>query len=91
MIDILLTRLKAHSSYMAPRIHGDKKRIEFIRVMNVVIENIRNNNGDCFLGIGTNKHGGLNEALIMCDNVYKNTDVRFGTAERDSNFYLERL
>ena len=91
MHDILLLRLRAHASYLTPRIHNTKKREEFIRVMNVVIKNIDDMTSDFLIGIGSNRHEGLTMALEVVDDVYENTAVRFGIGQRDPNFYLERL
>lgn len=91
MHDIILARLNAHLSYLAPRLVGEKRKVEFIGAMNIIIGNIRDIQSDYLLGIGMCRKGGISLAKDITEDIIRNTELRFGHAGRTGDFMLERL
>jgi hypothetical protein len=85
---IILTRFKAHANYISPRIYSKKKRAEFDRVCASIIKQAESN-GEPYLE--SDRHGGVNLAVDVMEDIIKTTLERFGDDGRTGDFYMEKL
>jgi hypothetical protein len=80
--DLMITRLKAHMNYVAPRIYSDKKRTEFVLAMLSFIDN-----EDLYC---TDKHGGVKLAFDIYNEIREIHLKRFQTG-RSEDFLIQKL
>ena len=80
--DLMITRLKAHMNYVAPRIYSDKKRTEFVLAMLSFIDNEQS--------YGEDEHGGVKLAFDIYNEIREIHLKRFQTG-RSEDFLIQKL
>lgn len=88
--DLIITRLKAHYQYLAPRIHNKKKQHEFIESMTAILNNVQSFEDNSFRGIKDDKHGGTKLAVDCAMEIFAYDEQRFNVG-RSGDFYLEKI